>query len=391
VRRSVLAIAAAVAGLACVKDHPCRENTVMVDIGFADSHDRVDGVELRYSLDDAPMLPLKTIVRPAGVDHDRLELEVKNYATHQKVVLQYAPLLASAVVGAWQDQSVPLLPGCTTAKLIVMIGSNDAGLIDTSEPTPDALLPLDRAGADAPHAIDSSERDLRGQTDLHDTGEVGVGGQDTSADQPRGSGGAGGTTSTGGVGSNGTGGASATGGSGTSAAGGSGGSPATGGSGGSTVVVDAAMDTLESPTDLPLTSADTSDSAPSDTVDAPSCVASVGIACGSCGGRIACDGSCNVPTPSNYGATCGSCGGTITCASTCSIATPSNFGATCSSCGGTFQCDGTCNIATPSNLGQSCVYTCMCFFGRMPVDGTIGCTDQCEDSASRCGPSCTGQ
>ena len=381
-RRSALAIAAAVAGLACVKDHPCREDTVMLEIGFADSRDRVDGVALRYSLDDAPMLPLQPIARPVGVDHDRLELEVKSYATYQEMLLQYAPLLAGNPVGAWQDQLVRLRPGCTTATLVVVIGSGDAGLVDTSSATPDVLLPLDEAGADGlRYANDASEGDLRGQPDLRTIAvEVSNGGQDTSDDRPRGTGGTGGTggaggsTSTGGVGDNGTGGASAvggsgggtTGGSGGSATGGSGGSPTTGGTGGSTVVVDAAMDTIVSPADLPRANSDTSDSVPSDTVDVSSCVASVGMACGSCGGHVACDGSCTVPTPSSYGTPCGSCGGTITC-------------------------DGTCSVATPSNLGQSCTYSCVCFFGRMPVDGTIGCTGQCEDSASRCGPSCGGQ
>lgn len=368
----VLAIGALVAGLACVKNHPCRENTVMVEIAFADSRDRVDGVALRYGLDDGPMLPLQPIARPTGVDQDRLELEVKSYATHHTLHLQFVPLLAGTTVGAWQEQSMALRPGCTTAKLVVVIEPGDppldAGPIDTAGTTPDALWPRGEAGAgDLPRANDTSERDRPRQTDSHDSGvEVGSSGQDASTDQARGIGGAGGSTSVGEGGSYGTGGAHATGGSGGSAVGGGGGSPATGGTTGSTVVVDAALDTQVSPTDLPGVNADTSDSAPSDTVDVPSCVAGAGMACGSCGGHVACDGTCDVPTPSSYGTPCGSCGGTITCA-------------------------GTCSVATPSNLGQTCVYTCVCFFGRMPVDGMIGCTGQCEDTASRCGPSCTAQ
>ena len=59
--------------------------------------------------------------------------------------------------------------------------------------------------------------------------------------------------------------------------------------------------------------------------------------------------SCCVP---EQGQDCGSCGGTIKCDGTCSIPTPTNFGQECNcapcGCGGSILCDGACSASTPS-------------------------------------------
>ena len=134
-------MAVLVAGLACVKDRPCRDNTVLVNVEFADSHDRVDGVVLKHRLDDGPAVGLNPIERPPGVDQDGLQLTVQDYSSHKKLTLEYAPSKAGNVVGPWQEEVVELKPGCTTVDLIVAIGGRDAGLANA--PTVDALLAID--------------------------------------------------------------------------------------------------------------------------------------------------------------------------------------------------------------------------------------------------------
>ena len=147
-RRAALIIAVLVAGLGCVKDRPCRDNTVMVNVTFADSRDLVDGVALKYRLEYGPAVDLKPIERPSGVDQDGLELVVQDYASHKKLTLEYAPSKAGNVVGPWQEEVVELKPGCTTVDLIVAIGGGDAGPVDALVPTVDASLAID-VSADA--------------------------------------------------------------------------------------------------------------------------------------------------------------------------------------------------------------------------------------------------
>jgi hypothetical protein len=136
--------------------------------------------------------------------------------------------------------------------------------------------------------------------------------------------------------------------------------------------------------------------------------ANLGEACGSCGGRVLCNGQCSTSTPSNYGQSCGECGGTIACTGqcsqitpealdkpcggcggkvlcngTCSIAPPTTLNESCGSCGGKILCDGTCSAATPNKFGQSCG-TC---------GGTIQCNGACANTATSgaaCG-SCGGK
>lgn len=107
--------------------------------------------------------------------------------------------------------------------------------------------------------------------------------------------------------------------------------------------------------------------------------------CGSCGGKVQCNGSCSVATPANFGQSCGNCGGTVRCDGTCSVATPASYGQACGNCGGTVQCDGTCSVATPSTFGQSCG----------SCNGTVRCDGTCSASTpptlgQSCG-SCGGQ
>jgi hypothetical protein len=73
--------------------------------------------------------------------------------------------------------------------------------------------------------------------------------------------------------------------------------------------------------------------------------------CGGCGGRVRCDGSCDIPTPTNFGVACGACGGTIQCNGTCSVADPPGLNSACGSCGGKIQCGGQCSVATPADYG----------------------------------------
>ncbi|HEX6246115.1 MAG TPA: hypothetical protein VFZ61_34565 [Polyangiales bacterium] len=88
--------------------------------------------------------------------------------------------------------------------------------------------------------------------------------------------------------------------------------------------------------------------------------------CGSCGGKVQCGGTCSVPTPMNFNQDCGSCGGKVRCDGTCSVSTPNTFANECGSCGGKVQCDGTCSVPTPPNINEDCG-SCG---GKVRCDGT---------------------
>jgi serine/threonine protein kinase len=96
--------------------------------------------------------------------------------------------------------------------------------------------------------------------------------------------------------------------------------------------------------------------------------ADLGESCGSCGGKVQCDGTCSVETPASFGLSCNSCGGTFQCNGACSTKEPTTLGESCNSCGGIMQCNGTCSTTEPPNLNQSC--------------GSCGGTVQCDGSCS---------
>ena len=87
------------------------------------------------------------------------------------------------------------------------------------------------------------------------------------------------------------------------------------------------------------------------------CYVEQGRSCGSCGGRIKCDGTCSVSTPNNYGRSCGgnSCtnSGRIRCSGSCGGTSYKPSG---TSCGTNKECDGS----------GSCVSSCT------PVNGVCG-------------------
>jgi hypothetical protein len=158
VKRALLIMAVAVAGLACVRDRSCRDNTVLVQVEFADSRDCVDGVALKVVLDNAPAVDLNPIARPPGVDQGGLELAVQNYASYKRLTLQYATTKAGNVVGPWQEKVVEIKPGCTAVDLMVAIGG-DAGPAEAL----DASLAID-AQADGIDAHVDATVDARADT-----------------------------------------------------------------------------------------------------------------------------------------------------------------------------------------------------------------------------------
>ena len=81
------------------------------------------------------------------------------------------------------------------------------------------------------------------------------------------------------------------------------------------------------------------------------CYVEQGRSCGSCGGRIKCDGTCSVSTPNNYGRSCGgnSCtnSGRIRCSGSCGGTSYKPSG---TSCGTNKECDGSgscVSVSTP--------------------------------------------
>jgi len=144
-------------GPACVKQHPCRNNTVLVNIDFVDSRSLVDGLALQYSLDVAPAHALSPVTRPHGVDNDGLALEVENYASHKSLTLEYAPLKGGSLVGPWQAQVVAIRPGCTTVSLVVALAPGDGGFFNAPGLSMDGSLAID-AGNDL-GSMDSASTD----------------------------------------------------------------------------------------------------------------------------------------------------------------------------------------------------------------------------------------
>ena len=113
-----------------------------------------------------------------------------------------------------------------------------------------------------------------------------------------------------------------------------------------------------------------------------------GQSCGLCGGTIKCDGTCSIPTPSNYGQPCGN-QGTIQCDGTCSRPCDSRQGQACGNCG-TYDCLGNC-------INQG-----LCFVGQTQNLGNCGncgilqqtCQGNCQYAPAQCinqGPCSAGQ
>jgi hypothetical protein len=67
--------------------------------------------------------------------------------------------------------------------------------------------------------------------------------------------------------------------------------------------------------------------------------------------------------PTNYNQACGSCGGKVLCNGTCSIATPANYGKSC----GSLQCPCGYSIPKTTDCANACVPTdtCLCC-GKLP-------------------------
>ena len=165
-RKTFLGVSFLFLGLGCAKDQACRDGTVTVTAAFADGPQRVDGIAMRYKLDDGPVVDLKPAARPSGANQGTLALAVKDYASHKQLLLHYAPTKAGIIVGPWQQRSVALMSGCTAIDFVVAIASDDAGAPDGLMPTLDAQAPIDtrsealvdvRGNPDAPsdQAIDT--------------------------------------------------------------------------------------------------------------------------------------------------------------------------------------------------------------------------------------------
>jgi hypothetical protein len=159
-RRPLLALALLTAALGCVKDEACRDGTVLVNFDFVDGPERVDGVALRYRLDDGAEIDLAPVARPAGASRGSLELKVTSYGAHHLLVLLYAPRKGTQQVGAWTEVKIPLAEGCTAIDVSVALGFVDGtaegGAAEVARPVVEVQPVEARDGADAVLGIDTA-------------------------------------------------------------------------------------------------------------------------------------------------------------------------------------------------------------------------------------------
>lgn len=126
-KRSVLCLSLLLASLGCVREHVCREGTVFVTIKFHDSWQLVDGVAMKYQLDNGPVVDIAPpISRPVNSDEGILELDIKDYSKHSMITLQYAPTKDGVVVGAWESVTADLTAACVAGTLTVKVSPQDA-------------------------------------------------------------------------------------------------------------------------------------------------------------------------------------------------------------------------------------------------------------------------
>ena len=126
------------------------------------------------------------------------------------------------------------------------------------------------------------------------------------------------------------------------------------------------------------------------------CYVEQGRSCGSCGGRIKCDGTCSVSTPNNYGRSCGgnSCtnSGSIRCSGSCGGTSYKPSG---TSCGTNKECDGSGSCVSVSAPPPPPTPTCDKSQGSTTrCDGSYKVTDytdsDCSDERTYCTHGCSG-
>jgi hypothetical protein len=120
-RRALLIAFLLITGGCFKDDMPCQDGNVTVAIDFADGSDLVDGVAMRYQLDDGPTTDLQELARPAGASKGTFSLDVSNYGSRTQLLLQYAPLKSGRSVGGCAETLIVLEPGCTSIHIPIAI------------------------------------------------------------------------------------------------------------------------------------------------------------------------------------------------------------------------------------------------------------------------------
>jgi hypothetical protein len=151
-RRVGFVMVAVLAAFGCKTDHECRDGTVLVTVSFVDPPALVDGLSLRYRLDEGPLVDLKPMIRPAGTAEGQFALEVKNYASRKQLLLQYAPRRGELIVGTWQERRFELQAGCSAVELTVAVADDGGASVDGAEPDVQATSVLDAGRLDAGRA-----------------------------------------------------------------------------------------------------------------------------------------------------------------------------------------------------------------------------------------------
>lgn len=156
-----LVMVAALFTVGCVSEQECREGTVLVRVDFLAKADVVDGLKVRYRLDEGALSELPALPRPSDTDVGSFALDVRGYANHKQLLLQYAPLKGSRIVGAWQEQVVAIAPGCTRVRCSV--GPSDDGGPASDSAYGDDQDPRDSNSDEAGRSGDVERRDTDGE------------------------------------------------------------------------------------------------------------------------------------------------------------------------------------------------------------------------------------
>jgi hypothetical protein len=122
-------------GLGCVKELPCREGSVYLNISLGENSSGADRLAVSYGLDQESsktheLFPVTSPLIFPQSGKGILQLNIAHYSQHKKILLSYLPMRGTTMIGEWQEREIPLSQGCTAISLSVMLYTKDGGLTD---------------------------------------------------------------------------------------------------------------------------------------------------------------------------------------------------------------------------------------------------------------------
>jgi hypothetical protein len=140
---------AVLAAIGCTTEHDCREGTVLVHVHFAVGADLVDGLSVRYRLDEGLLNDVPPLSRPPGTTQGSFALAVKNYGSHRSLLLRHAPRRGGELVGPWQEQLFALTPTCSVVDITVSLPTDAGTMFDGAGLDVQAIVGVDARATEA--------------------------------------------------------------------------------------------------------------------------------------------------------------------------------------------------------------------------------------------------